>query len=161
MEVDMATGSTSGAHYDYTKEGSYPRSGRDLLGGVAFLARSIDKMRAHIAGTAGEYVALRGLSQRVFDLYGLTAEQFMEVVREGGDDEAVLRRLQERGAKQPTQQEIQAHNQAVLSRGPQDEEGMQRMRANLEKMGFGDRTDVNTHVDAEDLEEGREVPRRG
>jgi len=164
MEVGMTTGSTSGAsgaNYDYTKESSYPRSGRDLLGGVAFLARSIDKMRAHIAGTAGEYVALRGLSQRVFDLYGLTAEQFMEVVREGGDDEAVLRRLQERGAKQPTQQEIQAHNEAVLSRGPQDEEGMQRMRANLEKMGFGDRTDVNTHVDAEDLEEGREVPRRG
>ena len=160
----MTTGSTSGAsgaNYDYTKESSYPRSGRDLLGGVAFLARSIDKMRAHIAGTAGEYVALRGLSQRVFDLYGLTAEQFMEVVREGGDDEAVLRRLQERGAKQPTEQEIQAHNEAVLSRGPQDEEGMQRMRANLEKMGFGDRTDVNTHVDAEDLEEGREVPRRG
>ncbi|HXI17714.1 MAG TPA: DUF5069 domain-containing protein [Chloroflexota bacterium] len=156
----MSTGSTSSANFDYTKEGSYPRSGRDMLGGVAFLARSIDKMRAHIAGTAGDYVAMRGLSQRVYDLYGLTAEQFMELVREGGDDEAVLRRLQERGTKQPTQQDIQAHNETVLSRGPQDEEGMQRMRANLEKLGFGDRTDVKTHVDAEDLEEGREVPRR-
>ena len=156
----MSTGSTSSTNFDYTKEGSYPRSGRDMLGGVAFLARSIDKMRAHIAGTAGDYVAMRGLSQRVYDLYGLTAEQFMELVREGGDDEAVLRRLQERGTKQPTQQDIQAHNETVLSRGPQDEEGMQRMRANLEKLGFGDRTDVNTHVDAEDLEEGREVPRR-
>lgn len=156
----MSTGNTSSANFDYTKEGCYPRSGRDMLGGVAFLARSIDKMRAHIAGTAGDYVAMRGLSQRVYDLYGLTAEQFMELVREGGDDEAVLRRLQERGTKQPTQQDIQAHNETVLSRGPQDEEGMQRMRANLEKLGFGDRTDVKTHVDAEDLEEGREVPRR-
>jgi hypothetical protein len=35
------------------------------------------------------------------------------------------------------------------------------MHDNLTKLGFGDRTDVKTHIDAEDLEEGREVPRRG
>jgi hypothetical protein len=147
------------ANYDYTKPGSYPRSGRDLVGGVVFLGRTIDKTRAHIAGTAGEYNALRGLSTRVFDLFGVTAEQFEQIVKENADDESVLRALEQKG-KKPTQEEIEAHNKTVLERGPADEAGMERFRANLAKMGFGDRTDVKTHIDAEDLEEGREVPRR-
>lgn len=147
-------------NYDYTKQGSYPRSGRDLVGGVVFLGRTIDKTRAHIAGTAGEYVALRGLSTRVFDLYGVTPEQFEEAVKQNADDAGVLRALEQKG-KKPTPQEIEAHNKTVLERGPADEAGMERMRANLTKLGFGDRTDIKTHIDAEDLEEGRTVPPRG
>src|SRR5688500_20264460 len=82
--------------YDYTKPGSYPRSGRDLVGGIVFLGRTIDKTRAHIAGTAGEYVALRGLSTRAFDLFGVTAEQFEEAVKQNADDDGVLRALEEK-----------------------------------------------------------------
>lgn len=146
--------------YDFTKPGSYPRSGRERLGGVVFLPRTIDKARAHLNGTAGEYVALRGLSTRVFDLFGVTPEQFLEAVKQNPSDEGVLRWLQEHGTKQPTAQEIEQFNSTVLSHGPQDEQGRARFRANLEKLGFGDRTDVQTHIDAEDLEEGREVPLR-
>jgi hypothetical protein len=147
--------------YDFTKPGTYPRSGRETLGGIAFLPRTIDKMRAHINGTAGEYVALRGLSSRVFELFGVTPEQFEEAVRANPTDEGVLRWLQEHGTKQPGAEEIARHNEGVLGAGPRDEAGEARFRANLERLGFGDRTDVTTHVDAEDLEEGREVPRRG
>ena len=146
--------------YDFTKPGTYPRSGRETLGGVVFLARTIDKMRAHLAGTAGEYVAHRGISARVFDLFGVTAEQFEEAVRQSPDDEGVLRWLREHGTKQPTAEEVERHNATVLHLGPQNEEGRARFRANLEKLGFGDRTDVTINLDAEDLEEGREVPRR-
>ena len=146
-------------NYDYTKPGNYPRSGRDLVGGIVFLGRTIDKTRAHIAGTAGEYVALRGLSSRVFELFGVTPEQFEQAVRENDTDEGVLSAL-ERMGKKPSQQEIEAHNKTVLERGPADEAGMERFRANLAKLGFADRTDIKTHIDAEDLEEGREVPRR-
>lgn len=145
--------------YDYTKTGNYPRSGRDLVGGIVFLGRTIDKMRADIAGTAGEYVAMRGLSNRVFELFGVTAEQFREAVEKNDTDEGVLRWLEQHG-KKPTQQEIEAHNRTVLERGPADEAGLKRMHDNLAKLGFGDRTDIKTHIDAEDLEEGREVPRR-
>ena len=147
--------------YDFTKPGSYPRSGREKLGGVVFLARTIDKMRAHANGTAGDYVAMRGLSNRVFEFFGVTADQMLEAVRRIPTDDGVLRWLQEHGSKQPTAAEIEQFNEGVLSAGPQNEEGLARFRANLEKLGFGDRTDVKTHVDAEDLEEGREVPRRG
>ena len=76
--------------YDFTKPGTYPRSGRERLGGVVFLARTIDKMRAHLNGTAGEYNAHRGVSSRVFDLFGVTAEQFEEAVRQNPTDAGVL-----------------------------------------------------------------------
>jgi len=150
---------TGTGNHDYTKAGNYPRSGRDLVAGVVFLGRTIDKMRADLAGTAGEYVAMRGLSNRVFELYGVTAEQFREAVEKNADDEGVVRWLEQHG-KKPSREEIEAHNKAVLERGPQDEAGLQRFRANLEKLGFGHRTDVKTNIDAEDLEEGREVPVR-
>ena len=32
------------ARYDFTRPGTYPRSGRDLLGGVVYLARAIDNI---------------------------------------------------------------------------------------------------------------------
>jgi hypothetical protein len=147
--------------YDYTKPGNYPRSGREQVGGVNFLARTIDKMRAHIAGTAGEYVAMRGLSSRVFELYGVTPEQLLEAVKQNPTDEGVLRWLQEHGTKQPTEADIERHNEAVLAHGPQTDEARERFKKNLANLGFGDRTDVSTYVDAEDLEEGRQVPRRG
>ncbi len=147
--------------YDFTKAGTYPRSGREALGGVVFLPRTIDKMRAHLAGTAGEYNAMGGLSSRLFALYGVSAEEFAEAVRQSPGDEGVLRWLQEHGTKQPTADEIKQYNEGVLSAGPRDDEGRARFRANLSRLGFGDRTDVNTHIDAEDLEEGRDVPQRG
>jgi Domain of unknown function (DUF5069) len=147
--------------YDFTKPGNYPRSGREQLGGIAFLPRTIDKLRAYGAGTAGEYNALRGLSGRVYDLFGVTPEQAVEAVRQNPTDEGVLTWLNEHGTKHPTTEEIERYNEAILSAGPQNEEGMTRFRANLERLGFGDRTDVKTHIDAEDLEEGREVARRG
>ncbi len=146
--------------YDFTKPGTYPRSGREQIGGVVFLPRTIDKMRAFVNGTQGEYNSHRGLSSRVFNLFGVTPEQFEQAVRENPTDEGVLEWLYQHG-KQPSQQEIEAHNQAVLTAGPQNDEGRARFRASLERLGFGDRTDVTTFVDSEDLEEGREVPRRG
>jgi hypothetical protein len=146
--------------YDFTKPGTYPRSGREELGGVVFLPRSIDKMRAYAAGTAGEYNAQRGISARVYDLYGVTADQFEAAVRQSATDDEVLAWLGENGTKQPGAEDIARHNETVLTLGPRDEEGMARFRANLERLGYGDRTDVRTHVDAEDLEEGRDVPRR-
>ena len=147
------------ADYDYTKQGNYPRSGREKHGGAAFLPRTIDKMRAYINGTHGEYNSHRGLSNRVFTLYGVTPEQFEQAVRENPTDEGVVKWLETHG-KKPSQQELDAHNHAVENAGPSDEAGMQRFRANLEKIGHGHRHDVKTHVDAEDLEEGRHVPQR-
>lgn len=148
------------ATYDYTKPGNYPRSGRDQLGGVCFLPRSIDKMRAHIAGTHGEYNAKTGLSQRTFELFGVTADQFEQAIKENPTDEGALEWLYRHG-RRPSAAEIADYNRTIESRGPATDEARARFRANLERLGFGDRTDITTYFDSEDLEEGRKVPRRG
>jgi hypothetical protein len=92
-------------------------------------------------------------------LYGVTPDQFLEAVKGASDDAGVQARLEQIGRK-PSAEDIKQHNETVFAAGPRDDEAMGRFRANLTKLGFGDRTDVKTHVDAEDLEEGREVARR-
>src|SRR5438270_44952 len=65
---------------DLTKQP--PRSPYDEVGGITFLPRAIDKMRAYIAGTAGAYNAKTGYSRQLFDLFGVTPDEFEHIGRE-------------------------------------------------------------------------------
>lgn len=145
---------------DLTKPGNYPRSGRELVDGIAFLGRTIDKTRAHLAGTIGEYIAERGLSNRVYELFGVTFPQFAEGVRQSVDDAGVVAWLKQHAPKQPEPDDIVQHNEGVLKAGPPNEGAVTRFKVNLERLGLTHRTDITTYVDAEDLEEGREVSPR-
>ena len=51
-----------------------PRSPYEKLGGIVFLPRSIDKGRAELAGTLGEYLARHGRSGRLFKFLGISAK---------------------------------------------------------------------------------------
>jgi hypothetical protein len=139
---------------DFTKPHTFPRSGRDLLGGVAYLGRAVDKTRADLNGTAGEYIWACPQSRRVYDFYGISPEQFREAVQQNPNDEGVVRWLQEHGPKQPGKAELDAFNQQMLSAGPGPEQ-MGWFKQSLEEMGQGHRTDVKTFVDMQDLEEER------
>jgi hypothetical protein len=67
-----------------------PRRAREMLGGLYFLARTIDKMRAKQAGTVGPYKIGPGISIYLFEGLGFTEEQFSEAVRNAkGDDDVV------------------------------------------------------------------------
>lgn len=70
-----------------------PRSPYEKLGGVHFLPRTIDKMRAELAGTPGAYYSRRGASVRVFQLFGIDADTFAEIVRQNPTDEGVWEAL--------------------------------------------------------------------
>ena len=140
--------------YDFTQPHTYPRSGRALVGGVAYLGRAIDKVRADLNGTVGEYVAACPQSRLVYDFYGVSPEQFREAVRQNGTDERVLRWLQEHGPKQPGEAEIEPFNRQLLTAGPSAEQ-MGWFKKSLEEMGQGHRTDIKTFVDMQDLEEER------
>jgi hypothetical protein len=70
---------------------SVPRSGRDLLGRYAWLARLADKVRADHAGTAGEYVAYCGLSTGFLERAGVPAEDFDRLIRDGAADADLVR----------------------------------------------------------------------
>ena len=135
-----------------------PRSPYDKLGDIVFLPRSIDKMRAHLASTAGEYNARTGYSVQLFEFLGLTADEFEAIVGAHADDNRVLAAIQERAPRSTA--EIEAFNERAINRSPQDEAGWQRHRGMLEAIGQGHRKDITTMFDRLDLDDGREVPQR-
>ncbi len=87
---------------DLTKQA--PRSPRSTLGGYIVAGRALDKCRATLAGTAGEYHFNCPLDQMFLNFVGISAENFQEFVATGADDEAVATWIQENSSK--TQEEI-------------------------------------------------------
>lgn len=69
---------------------SYPRSPNETLGDYVLLARILDKCRAVLAGTNGEYNFNCPLDRRFFDFTGIDAEAFKAEVAQGKSDEDML-----------------------------------------------------------------------
>ena len=69
---------------------TFPRSGRDLLGGYAWLARLADKARAEAAGTAGDYVAYCPLSLGYLERTHVSQAEFEKLVADGASDDALI-----------------------------------------------------------------------
>ena len=67
-----------------------PRSGREMLGRYAWLARLADKARAEHASTQGEYVAYCPLSMGFLEHAGVNSNAFDVLITEGLDDEALV-----------------------------------------------------------------------
>jgi hypothetical protein len=78
---------------DLTK--SFPRSPRDRLDGIPMLPRTIDKARAFLAGTLGEYKFGddSGYDRTLFDTLGIDAESFLDGIRQSPDDVSVVKWL--------------------------------------------------------------------
>src|SRR5438874_5331720 len=140
---------------DLTKD--VPRSPYETLGGIVFLPRAIDKMRALIAGTLSEYNARFGTSERMFRvLFGLTADEFEQIVRDHPTDDGVLAALRRRALLTPEQ--IEDWNELAINGGPLDEQDWTEHWQRLEASGHGHRREIVTQFDRLDLDEGREVP---
>lgn len=77
---------------------AFPRSPRNTLGGFVVAARTLDKCRAVLAGTAGEYHFDCPLDHLLFDFTGITADEFKAKVAEGLSDEAFAEWLPEKTA---------------------------------------------------------------
>src|SRR5207249_1919473 len=67
----------------------HPRSVREKLAGYVHLARMIDKCRAVLAGTQGEYIFPCPLDRRLLEFAGLEADQFTQTVQARSSDQAV------------------------------------------------------------------------
>jgi hypothetical protein len=71
-----------------------PRGPREMLDGLFFMPRTIDKIRATLpGGHIGPYHVCPGLSQMLLDIIGVTLEDLTAVVAEAKDDEAVAKWL--------------------------------------------------------------------
>jgi Domain of unknown function (DUF5069) len=72
---------------DLSKEA--PRSGREMLGGFAWLARMADKAKAKGTGTLGEYISLCPMDEGFLLRSGVTEDAFVGLISSGADDEEV------------------------------------------------------------------------
>jgi hypothetical protein len=84
-----------------------PRSPRERLAGFVIARRTVDKCRASLAGTLGQYNYDCPLDNSLFSFKGITAEQFKTAVKASRDYEDVGVWLQANGAPK-TNVEIKA-----------------------------------------------------
>jgi Domain of unknown function (DUF5069) len=105
---------------------TFPRSGREMLGRYSWLARLADKVRAHQAGTAGEYVAYCPLSMGFLERTGITQDAFDSLVEQGADDQKLVTYFD----RHVSDDQREAANRFVLE-------------------------ESRSHLDAQDAEEGR------
>ena len=136
----------------------FPRSMRIKIEGYVHLARMIDKCRAVLAGTEGEYIYPCPMDDRLVEFAGITADQLTAAVKANPADDAVAKWFTE-AAKAHPPAELDAWNRMMLSRGPstlKKQEYFNQLRDAVDPS----RTDLTAWADLQDLEEGRTVPRR-
>ncbi|GAB1721981.1 MAG: DUF5069 domain-containing protein [Nitrospira sp. CR1.1] len=138
---------------------TFPRSMKTRLAGYAHLARMIDKCRAVLAGTEGEYIYPCPMDERLLDYAGITADQFTAAVQANVTDDGVAEWVR-RTATPHDQVELEAWNSTLLERGPSSPESAEKFKTYRDAVD-PTRTDITAWSDLQDLEEGRSVPRRG
>jgi hypothetical protein len=138
---------------DLTKD--YPRSPRETLLGIPMLPRTIDKARAVLSGTVGEYVfgEKSSFDVAVLEYLGVTPGIFLEGVRESPDDAAMSRWLSAHSRKS-TPAEADKFAQVFLNDGDDDDDRarFQERRAKLPPQVQGR---VKGWADLLDVAEGR------
>ena len=137
---------------------TFPRSMRVRLEGYVHLARMIDKCRAVLAGTEGEYIYPCPMDDRLMAFAGITAAQFTAAVKQDPSDEGVIQWFREIATPHP-QAELEEWNRMMLSRGPTTPEKQASFNKYRDAVDPS-RTDLTSWADLQDLEEGRTVPRR-
>jgi hypothetical protein len=134
---------------DLTKQ--FPRSPRARLGGVSMLPRTIDKARAQMAGTLGEYIYDCKMDKKLFETLGCSADQFLQAVRVSATDGEVLDLLVTKRIPDDT---VKAHNERIDNWRPTDPEGWERFKRDLMTIGHGN-PKIKSRTDLIDYEEGR------
>lgn len=135
---------------DLTKQP--PRSPRVRLGGYNLLPRIIDKCRATIGGTNGEYNFACPLDMRFFDFTGIDPKAFKNEVAKGLGDGAILDWVNKRAKNARTQPEIVAWSNWGENRAPLDPEGHEYFNA-LHKKAGPQREDIASWFELLDLDD--------
>ena len=137
---------------------SFPRSMRAKMAGYVHLARMIDKCRAVLAGTEGEYIYPCPMDDRLMEFAGITVDQFTGAVKANPSDEAVEKWFTQTAKAHPPA-ELKSWNRMMLNRGPSTPEKQEYFNK-LRDAVDPSRIDLTSWADLQDLEEGRAVPKR-
>ncbi|HEX5646052.1 MAG TPA: DUF5069 domain-containing protein [Nitrospira sp.] len=128
------------------------------IAGHVHVARMIDKCRAVLAGTEGEYIYPCPMDERLLEFTGLTSDQFTAAVKTNPTDEGVAAWFQQ-AAKPHASMELEEWNRKLLARGPSSPESAEKFKKYLAAIDPS-RTDITAWSDLQDLEEGRIVPKQ-
>ncbi|MCC6233364.1 MAG: DUF5069 domain-containing protein [Verrucomicrobiales bacterium] len=130
-----------------------PRSPRVRLGGFVLLPRMLDKCRADLAGTIGEYKYGCPLDQRFLQFTGIDAASLKSVVATGAGDSEVLTWVlaHAKPAREPW--EIAQWSAFREQATPADNESRAFVSEQVGKAGGGEREDIATWFDYLDFDD--------
>jgi hypothetical protein len=130
-----------------------PRSPRVRLGGYVMLARMLDKGRADLAGTAGEYKYNNPLDHHWFRFTGITADALKAELATGKGDGEMLAWIEENAPNKRMPWEIQQWSAYQNERTPDGD--LETLQFFAKRVGdlSPTREDVRTWYDYIDLDD--------
>lgn len=134
----------------------FPRSPNELIGDYILLGRILDKCRALIAGTNGEYNFNCPLDQRFFNFAGVDADAFKAQVAEGKSDAEMLQWVQQNG--QPKSREELLAWAYDARWAPPADQASKYFFETLRREVAPDRPYILSWFQLLDIEEGHYVP---
>lgn len=130
-----------------------PRSPRVRLGGYVIFARILDKGRAELAGTAGEYIYNNPIDRHWFRFTGITPEALKAEIATGKGDGELLAWVQATAPHGRKPWEIHQWSACHDERGPDgDAETLGHFLANVSALSRT-REDIRTWFDRLDLDD--------
>jgi hypothetical protein len=135
---------------DLTKQA--PRSPRVRLGGYVILPRMLDKGRAAVAGTLGEFKYACPLDQRFLEFVGIDPEALKKQLAAGKTDGEVLEWIEANAKRKTSAGEVLAWSMAQEQRGPADVESRDYFNE-LHKSVAPKREDITTWFDLLDVDD--------
>ncbi len=129
-----------------------PRSPRVRLGGYVILPRMLDKGRALIAGTKGEYNYACPMDQRFLEFTGVNPEALKKQLAAGKGDGEILAWIRKNQKNKRTDAEIASWSAWQEQRAPSELEGREFFHGLHAKIA-PTREDIATWFDLLDLDD--------
>lgn len=130
-----------------------PRSARSRLGGYALLPRMLDKGRAEIAGTSGEFHYNCPLDQHVINFLGIDAVALREQLAAGKGDGEILEWINGNAKHKRAPWEIEQWSDFQQRRTPDSDAETLAMFAEMVSKLSSTREDIKSWADLLDLDD--------
>jgi len=134
---------------------AFPRSPRETLAGYVIAARAVDKCRAVLAGTAGEYHSGCPVDAMFLDFAGIPYAQFKEFVATGATDAEIAAWIQKTARPRPRIEIIRWNNELRAKRLSELPDGIQEYMEDYIPKYVPRNRPVYVFFDVYDLEEQR------
>ena len=138
---------------DLTRE--FPRSPRETLAGYVIAARAVDKCRADLAGTIGEYHTGCPVDLIFLDFAEIPYDKFREFVATGATDAGIAEWITKTAKPRPRIEIIRWNNELRGKRMSELNDGLQEYMEDYIRQFVPRNRPVYAFFDVYDLEEQR------